>query len=493
MSPMPPSRRQTEPAAAASDMPASDLPASDMPASAGRVPPRPGSASPVMQPSAGPVAFIAILFAVLASFALVGRVAWVDAILSVIVFSIISTAYWIGTASYRRDETSTGPAQRTETPVPAGPAPEALLIEAHVEPCFLVDAGGRLVCANLPARAMFRLGEPGSLLSAAVRRPDLLDVIRTAIEARARKRTQISLTEEATPRHFQCVATPLAREGGLAVLVTLIDQTDVRRAELARADFLANASHELRTPLTSIVGFIETMQGPAKDDPAAQVRFLEIMRAQAERMRRLIADLMSLSRIELNEHRHPSAIEDLGLVVREVVDSLAPVAAARAITLKLDLPGPDPIPVVAVRDELAQIAQNLIDNAIKYSPHGGVIEIAICGQLEAGEASDQASRQWPGAPRVSVVAPQRGLPTRYGVLRVRDHGQGIPREHLPRLAERFYRVEAGRDGPARGTGLGLAIVKHIVARHRGGFGVESQLGEGSGFGIWLPQSAADGD
>jgi two-component system phosphate regulon sensor histidine kinase PhoR len=264
------------------------------------------------------------------------------------------------------------------------------------------------------------------------------------------------------------------------------DLTDIKRAELARVDFLANASHELRTPLTSLAGFIETMRGPARDDPAAWDRFLEIMQGQADRMRRLISDLLSLSRIELNEHRPPETLTDLAAVVREVVDALQPVARSRGVILAVRASDRDVI-VAGIRDELSQVAQNLIDNAIKYSEPDGVVEIEIRDGLDHEAAFLSAGRRWEAAGRMSIAtAPVRrgGEEERFAFLRVSDSGPGIDRQYLPRLAERFYRVDPGR-GLRRGTGLGLAIVKHVVTRHRGDFVVESELGRGAAFGVVL--------
>lgn len=288
------------------------------------------------------------------------------------------------------------------------------------------------------------------------------------------------MQREETDRYFTCVAAPL----GSGVLLSLHDFTDIKRSEFARVDFLANASHELRTPLTSLSGFIETLRGSARDDAEARDRFLEIMQGQADRMRRLISDLMSLSRIELVEHRPPEGEADLAAVVHEVVDAMGPVAAERGVTVKVTGAG-SAVMVTGVRDELAQVVQNLIDNAVKYSNDNGVVEVEVGSGLKRGEAEGFAGRRWTEAGHMSIASTTAREGGRHAVLRVTDAGPGIERQYLPRLSERFYRVDPGR-GLRPGTGLGLAIVKHVVQRHRGELLVESEPGRGSAFGVVLP-------
>lgn len=360
------------------------------------------------------------------------------------------------------------------------------MIEALPEPVLYIDSLGKVEAANESARRVFRIVGPEPLLSVVVRRAEFVDAVS---EARRSGAPQIFgfVDRGETDRHYSCVAAPLLTTASSGVLVTMHDLTDVKRAELARVDFLANASHELRTPLTSLAGFIETMRGSARDDPAAWDRFLEIMQGQADRMRRLISDLLSLSRIELNEHRPPETLTDLAVVVREVVDALQPVARSRGVTLEVRASDGDVI-VQGIRDELSQVAQNLIDNAIKYSDPDGVVQIEIRDGLDHEAAVLSAGRRWDAAGRMSIAtAPVRhgGEAERFALLRVSDSGPGIDRQYLPRLAERFYRVDPGR-GLRRGTGLGLAIVKHVVTRHRGDFVVESELGRGAAFGVVLP-------
>jgi two-component system phosphate regulon sensor histidine kinase PhoR len=363
----------------------------------------------------------------------------------------------------------------------------AAMIDALPEPALYIDAQGKVEVANAAAHRQFRFLGAGPLLTVAVRRPELIDAVEAARNSGTAQFFDFVERDE-TDRYFSGVATPLATPTSSGVLVSMHDLTEIKRAEFARVDFLANASHELRTPLTSLSGFIETLRGPARDDPAARERFLEIMQGQAERMRRLIQDLLSLSRIELSEHRPPDTEADLAAVVAEAGDALQPVAAERQVKLRISGPASG-VMVTGVRDELSQVAQNLIDNAIKYSEAGDVVEIEVLAALSHEDAAGRAGRRWADAGHMSIATAPRLAPTavagRYAVLRVSDSGPGIDRQHLPRLAERFYRVDPGR-GLRQGTGLGLAIVKHVIARHRGEFLVESEPGRGSAFGVILP-------
>ena len=251
------------------------------------------------------------------------------------------------------------------------------------------------------------------------------------------------------------------------LLLSFHDQTDVKRTAQMRADFVANASHELRTPLSALIGFIETLRSGADENQDTRRRFLNIMGEQATRMARLVGDLLSLSRIEMHEHSQPTDAVDLTRVVRSVVDVLQLRARDREITLTVDLP-PDIPSVVGDADELTQLVQNLVDNAIKYARPGTPIEVTARRETRPPTTARHAE----GLETVAVS--------------VRDHGEGIPREHLARLTERFYRVDAARSRELGGTGLGLAIVKHIVNRHRGTLSIESTLGQGSTFTVHLP-------
>jgi two-component system phosphate regulon sensor histidine kinase PhoR len=255
----------------------------------------------------------------------------------------------------------------------------------------------------------------------------------------------------------QITAIPGTAEGS-AVLLVLRDVTQAHRIEQMRADFVANASHELRTPLASVLGFIETLQGPAKNDAPARDRFLEIMRSQATRMSRLIDDLLSLSRIELNAHVRPETRVDIGAIVAHTVDTLAPLARERGVELRIQR-SEEALEVFGDRDELIRVFENLVENGIKYGASGGRVDVSL-----------ERLRRGTGKPGEAVVA-------------IRDYGPGIAAEHLPRLTERFYRVDVSQSRDKGGTGLGLAIVKHIVARHRGRLLIDSRPGEGATFTI----------
>ena len=285
-------------------------------------------------------------------------------------------------------------------------------------------------------------------------------------------------------RRWRAWTRPLEQASGSdpLALVILRDETDARRTEMMRVDFLANASHELRTPLASLSGFIETLKGHARDDAVARDRFLDIMAAQADRMTRLVADLLSLSRIELNEHIPPSGRVDLDRAAADVVDAVSVLVKEKAISVVLDQ-GEARASINGDRDEIVQVVQNLLDNAVKYSSPGGVVEITVVSDLGFDEAG---AARMAGATRLPLVSPDRASGVFYAAVTVRDHGPGMAREHLPRLTERFYRVEGQKSGERLGTGLGLAIVKHIVNRHQGGLLVESAPGMGAAFTAWFP-------
>ena len=347
------------------------------------------------------------------------------------------------------------------------------VLAAIPEPLLLLNADRRVVRANEAAAALLgeRLTERD--LAGALRHPAVLAAADAVLRGDGQRVVEFDLTSP-VELHLSARIAPLSPQthAGAAAVLLLNDLTAMKRSEQLRADFVANASHELRTPLASLVGFIETLRGPARDDRAAGERFLAIMAEQAGRMQRLVEDLLSLSRIEMNEHHPPTAAIDLGAVVQGVADALEQRAAARGMRLELSLPDDLP-PVLGEADELVQVFQNLIDNAIKYGAPGTAIEIA----------ASRSTRLLPGA-----RAGQRAAIA----LAVRDHGAGIGRDHLPRLTERFYRVDAARSRELGGTGLGLAIVKHIVSHHRGALEIDSAQGDGSVFTVHLPAASGVG-
>ncbi len=362
------------------------------------------------------------------------------------------------------------------------------LLEALPDPAMLVDRDGRVAGSNRAARQALQFEAAGLRLSAIIRQPEVLDAAVAAAQDGASRTVDYGTTGQ-VEEHFRCYAAPVSWGANSAALLVFHDQTAQMTTERARADFLANASHELRTPLASLLLIVETLSGPARDDQVARERFLGMMHAQADRMRRLINDLLSLSRIELNEHVPPSERTDLLAVAQEAIDALAPVAAERKVTVTLEVVDPAARAVVGDRFQLVQVAQNLIANAIKYAPEHGQVAVELGLAQGREEALERCNRRWPEAGRISLLTPPPiGRPFCY--LRIADNGVGIARRHLPRLSERFYRVERAEGAEQSGTGLGLAIVKHIMNRHRGGFAVESLPGEGSAFAVYLESAVA---
>jgi len=352
------------------------------------------------------------------------------------------------------------------------PGPEAgmaTVIDALDDPCILVDTGGIVAHVNGEARARYpgiRLGDP---LVFRLRHTVLHDAFARVVADRRPETVEWQEkvpTERWLEAHLAPIYDPLSAATGAArrpgwVLLRIEDLTETRRVERMRADFVANASHELRTPLTAVIGFLETLQGPARHDETVRDRFLAVMAEQAGRMKRLIDDLLSLSRLEMRAHVRPEATVDLCEILAQVIDLAAPAATAAAVTLHLQgCEGRRP--VRGDREELMQVFTNLVENAVKYGGTGGRVEITV-----AEEAGDG----------------------RHVVAAVRDFGAGIDAVHLPRLTERFYRAHAEKAGSSRGTGLGLAIVKHIVTRHGGRLSIESLPGQGSTFAVRLDRAS----
>jgi two-component system, OmpR family, phosphate regulon sensor histidine kinase PhoR len=337
------------------------------------------------------------------------------------------------------------------------------LIAGLPAPVIVLDRDSRVVAFNARAGTLapaLRRGEPVSL---ALRVPEVVDAIRRVASSAGPQRVEFS---ERVPvdRWYAAHVLPVEIAEGEAnpptklILLSLDDLTPLRRVEEMRADFVANASHELRTPLASLSGFIETLQGPARDDAAARERFLAIMKSQAARMARLIDDLLSLSRVELNAHVQPQTTVDLVSIVRQVADALQMLARDRDVTISITSP-PEPLMVRGDRDELTRVFENLVENALKYGASGRRVELTLT--RSPGEAGGDA------------------------IVTVRDYGPGIAAEHLPRLTERFYRIDVGQSRAEGGTGLGLALVKHILNRHLGRLTIESSLGAGAVFTVRL--------
>jgi len=329
--------------------------------------------------------------------------------------------------------------------------------EALEDPAFILSTGGRLKYQNRAAVERFGPMAIDSHLSARLRAPEILDMVDKAIETK--RHHAIEYVEKVpSERWYRVRIAPMneiaaMRGGSELYMLTFRDQSEARRIDKMRTDFIANASHELRTPLASLSGFIETMLGPAREDPKAQEHFLTIMQEQAGRMTRLLDDLLSLSRLEMKAHVQPTEDVQLQPLIGHVCDTLRPLADD--LDMVIEVTAPDaPLIVAGDRDELIQVFENLIENACKYGQSGHRVEVTL--RPPADET---------GAVEVSV----------------RDFGPGIPREHVPRLTERLYRVNVEASRSQKGTGLGLAIVKHILTRHRARLVVRSTPGEGSEF------------
>ena len=338
------------------------------------------------------------------------------------------------------------------------------VIEAIPVPIVVLDGAGQLMHANTLAAELFGTRRLAGHVASMSRAPELLDAVDHAL---ANHETRVVELHERVPveRRLMVTVAPLggARPdvGGIALLISFRDFSDQDRLARMRADFVANASHELRTPLASLKGFVETLQGPARDDPAARERFLNLMSEQAERMTRLIDDLLSLSRVEMREHLPLGAVVELNEAVAHVIQTLQPLAAKTGTTIDLKRTD-EPAEIRGDRDELVQVFQNLIHNAIKYGRDGGRIDVTLTRQ-----------------------APAHGQPAQF-IASIADDGPGIAPQHLPRLTERFYRVSIAASRERGGTGLGLAIVKHILNRHRGELTIASKVGQGSTFRVELP-------
>jgi two-component system, OmpR family, phosphate regulon sensor histidine kinase PhoR len=348
---------------------------------------------------------------------------------------------------------------------PVETAAVSAVVSGMPDPAVLLDRAGRVIHLNAAAAQLAPALRKNELAQFALRSPEIITALREAI-ATSEPRRATYLDHVPVDRWMELIITPVPVPtlfGGIdkCMLMTFHDQTPLRRVEEMRADFVANASHELRTPLAALSGFIDTLQGQAKDDPKARERFLGIMHAQATRMARLIDDLLSLSRVELSAHVRPDTLVDIVPIVWQVADGLEPLARERQVAVDINLPEM-PVQIAGDREELLRLFENLIENALKYGASGGKVIVSLISAV-SGE----------GTPEVRVL--------------VRDFGPGIAPEHLPRLTERFYRVDVGDSRAQGGTGLGLSLVKHILNRHRGRLLIESVPKNGATFVACFPQ------
>ena len=350
-------------------------------------------------------------------------------------------------------------AQRAET-IERDRRADTLILERLPDPLVVLAEDRSIRRMNAAARTAY-----GDDLPAVLRSPELRTAIDLALRENAIQAAELSLPVP-VPRDVRAVVVPMdppLADGGRAVVI-LSDRSRERAVEQMREDFVANVSHELRSPLAALIGFTETLRGPAASDPPAQQRFLTIMAEQAARMNRLIDDLLYLSQVELTEHQAPSDPVDLTRQITQVAATFAPKLAASGMGVTVDAE-PNIPTVQGDGDQIVQLLHNLVDNAVKYGHGGGDIRLVV-------NRPARDDPRWP---------PRRGV-----LMTVADKGGGIPKEHLSRLTERFYRVDKGRSRDAGGTGLGLAIVKHIVNRHRGRLVFESDTGQGTTVRVWLP-------
>ena len=345
------------------------------------------------------------------------------------------------------------------------------LLDALPYPLLTLAPDRRVVRLNRSARDLFGDGAVGRDLSRALRDPALDGAVDRVLAGDAGSRVEIVLRADRVERLFAVDVAPLPADGdgGPAAMATFHDVTAIRRAERMRVDFVANASHEIRSPLATLIGCVETLRGPARGDDEATERFLATMDDQGRRMERLVGDLLSLSRIELGEHAQPTGEVDLAGVLERLRASLRFDADEKDMTIEIAVE-PGLGPARGDEDEIERAVYNLVSNAIRYGRRGTAVRLSAGG-----------GDRLPARPRV-VRGPRVWVA-------VEDRGEGVAARHIPRLTERFYRVDAARSRELGGTGLGLAIVKHILNRHRGELRVDSRVGEGSTFTVWLPAAA----
>ncbi|MEO0702903.1 MAG: ATP-binding protein [Pseudomonadota bacterium] len=339
------------------------------------------------------------------------------------------------------------------------------ILNASPVPSLLIGADERVVAANEGAQQLFGSGLELRHYVTSLRQPTLLDCIESVLSGQRDVAEALYLaTGSSRDVTYRVTAARVLLEDGPALMVSFVDITDIQEAGQIRRDFVANVSHELRTPLTALLGFIETLRGAARDDPDARERFLGIMEREAGRMNRLVRDLLSLSRVEGQERQRPQEPVDLAGLLRTAASTFRSMASDAGVALRLSVPEGEVI-VPGDPDQLAQVVANLVENAIKYGGSGSEIEMSIA---------------------LKENSPLLRAPA--AVLTVADTGEGIDPLHIPRLTERFYRVDTHRSREKGGTGLGLAIVKHIVNRHRGRLRIESTPGQGSRFSVVLPRA-----
>ncbi len=348
----------------------------------------------------------------------------------------------------------------------------------------VLDSKGRVLHANPLAQNLIEIDRIGRPFGVYLRDPEISDRLAEALAGYTPEPLMVH-REVPTESYISCLFSAATKiedgSGRVIVLVVLNDVTELVLGGQRRADFLANASHELKTPIASMLGYIETLRGHAKDDPEAQARFLGIMAGQAERMQRLISDLLSLRRIEQSEHIAPTETADLDLSVRAAIESVAPLADRRGVKLKYKRKKRSIVP--GHQDETIQLCLNLIENATKLSPEGATVRITLSHFDEWKPSVPFADGYLPESAPTRTINPPSTVPLPLYTITISDEGPGFSAAHLPRVGERFYRVAGDLSSKEKGTGLGLAIVKHIARRHRAGLMVRSAPGDGTEFCI----------
>ncbi|MFC3836541.1 sensor histidine kinase [Paracoccus rhizosphaerae] len=351
-------------------------------------------------------------------------------------------------------------------------------------PMLAVDRQARVVAANPPAMSLLGTDILNRPFVTVLRHPSIVQAVDWVLDPAGTPAPAADPELPAPSEHAATLRAQFAIEGrdilaevtvaplpaplGRGATVALVDRSVAEEGEMMRRDFVANVSHELKTPLTAMIGFIETLRGPARDDTRARDRFLDIMEREAGRMNRLISDLLSLSRVQAEERRRPSGEVDLPGLLNSVLATLAPRAEAAGVVVRTEGLG-QPVRLPGDADQLTQVFQNLVENALKYGGSGGSLRVALA------RVPHEPVLRGPG-----------------WAVTIEDRGEGIEEQHLPRLTERFYRVDPHRSREQGGTGLGLAIVKHILNRHRGRLRIESRRGEGSRFTVILPERLTRG-
>lgn len=330
------------------------------------------------------------------------------------------------------------------------------IVNAIPYPSMLLDSTLNVKSANTPARALFGDSLEGQDVVRALRQADALDCINTAIKTKQLVRCNFVLKLQ-TSRTYEASAAVINvdKSNNEIVLFTLNDISAELDAEKSRSTFVANVSHELRSPLTSLMGIVETLKGPARNDEAARDKFLELMQGETGRMSRLVGDLLSLSKLEAKEHLPPEGDVNVLRLVHHIMTVLS--ESTPSYKNRVRIHASDDLPILtADLDELTEVFQNLIENALKYSTPNTPVQVSITREAERM------------------------------IITIRDQGDGIAPKHLPRLTERFYRADKGRSRDMGGTGLGLAITKHILNRHRAKLNIDSELNVGTIVTVSLP-------